>query len=69
MKKVFEKWWDKDTKNFSINNYKEAWKENGNKPRLKFHTNGSKKKNEKDTCLDVSIIIGYTIFNYTNFNF
>ena len=63
---LFSKWWDKDTKNFQIVNYKKAWKENGNKPRIEYHTNGAKKKNN-DKCLDVRLILGYTIINYTNF--
>ena len=33
-----------------------------------LHKRG-KKRNPKDTCLDVHLIIGYTIFNYTNFNY
>lgn len=69
MKKVFEKWWDNESKYFGILNYKKSWKENGNKPRICFHTNGAKKRNPKDTCLDVHLIIGYTIFNYTDFNY
>lgn len=28
-----------------------------------------KKKLKEDTCLDVTLIIGYIIFNYTNFNY
>ena len=67
MKKIFEKWWDKGTKYFSIINYKKSWKECGNKPRINFFHNGGKKKNG-DTCFDVSLIVGYTIFNYTNFD-
>lgn len=67
MKKIFEKWWRHNTKSLSIINYKKAWKENGNKPRLAFWTNGAKKK-AGDRCLDVTLIIGYTIFNYTNWD-
>lgn len=67
MKVIFEKWWKKNTKCFSIINYKKAWKENGNKPRLCFHSNGGKNKNG-DRCYDCSFIIGYTIICYTNFN-
>lgn len=67
MKKIFEKWWNKNTKCFSIISFKKSWKENGNKPRIYFHHNGAKKKNG-DTCFDVNLIIGYTIFNYTNFD-
>ena len=69
MKKIFEKWWDNGSKYFGILNYKKSWKENGNKPRIYFHTNGAKKRNPKDTCLDVKLIVGYTIFNYTDFNY
>lgn len=66
MRVLFEKWWDRNTKVFSIINYKKAWKENGNKPRLSFFENGGR-KSKGDTCLDVHLIIGYTIFNYCNF--
>ena len=67
MKVLIEKWWDKGNKTFTIINYKEAWKENGNKPRLSFRTNGARKR-KGDSCLDVQLIIGYTIINYVNFN-
>ena len=67
MKKLLDKWWDKDTKNFSIINYKKAWKENGNKPKIEFRTNGAKKKNN-DKCLDVFLTLGYIVINYTNFS-
>ena len=66
MREIYEKWWDRDTKVFMITNYKRVWRENGNKPRLCFFTNGAKRRNG-DKCLDVTLIIGYTIFNYTNF--
>ena len=69
MKMLFEKWWDNDSKCLAIRNYKKAWKVNGNKPMLKFWTNGAKKLNPEDTCLDVNLIIGYTIISYTNFNY
>ena len=69
MKTIFEKWWDRDRKCFSIRNYRKSWKENGNKPRIDFWANGAQKSNPKDTCLDVHLIIGYTIINYTNFNY
>lgn len=67
MKIILEKWWDKGNKVFQITNYKEAWKEVGNKPRLSFHTNGARKR-RGDTCLDISLTIGYIVFNYCNFN-
>lgn len=67
MKKIFEKWWSKGTKCFSIRNYRKAWKAVGNNPRVDFWTNKAKKG--RDKCLDVHLIIGYTIFNYTNFDY
>ena len=67
MRVIFEKWWSKDTKVFSIVNYRQAWKEVGNKPRIAFFENGGRKKNG-DRCLDVHLIIGYTVFNYCNYN-
>lgn len=67
METIFEKWWKKGTKVFQITNYKKSWKEVGNKPRLCLHENGGRKK-KGDNCFDISLIIGYTIFNYTNFN-
>lgn len=67
MKKIFEKWWDKNTKSFLITNYKKSWKENGNKPRISFFHNHGKMVNG-DTCFDVTLIVGYTIFNYTNWD-
>lgn len=67
MKTIFEKWWDNGNKQFSIISYKKPWKEVGNPPLLRFRTNGGKKKNG-DRCLDVFLEIGYTVFNYTNFN-
>lgn len=67
MKVIFEKWWDKDTKCFSIRNHKEAWKKSGTKPRVDFHHNGAK-RSKGDKCFDVSLVIGYTIFNYTNWD-
>lgn|GEM_PF-2064802 len=63
---LFQKWWSRETRQFSIINYKKAWKEVGNSPRIKLFHNGARKKSG-DTCRDVTLIIGYTIFNYTNF--
>ena len=68
MKKIIEFWWKNSTKVFQITNYRKAWKEYGNKPRLFIHSNGAKRKNG-DKCFDISLIIGYTILNYTNFDF
>ena len=66
MKIILEKWWNNDTKVFSIINYKKAWRENGNKPRISFFENGGRKR-KGDKCWDVHLIIGYTIFNYCNY--
>ena len=67
MKMIFEKWWCSGTKSFQITNYKRVWKENGTKPQLCLHHNGGKRKNG-DKCFDISLIVGYTIFNYTNWD-
>jgi len=65
---IFQKWFANDTKQFSISYHRKSWKKVGNKPRINFFTNGAL-KDKKATCLDINLIIGYTIFNYTNFNF
>lgn len=67
MKKIFEFWWKNNTKVFQITNYKKAWKNNGVKPKLCIHHNGAKRKNG-DKCFDISLIAGFTVFNYTNFD-
>ena len=67
MKVILKKWWDKSTKSFTIVNYKKSWKKNGNKPRILLHHNNGKLING-DTCFDISLIVGYTIFNYTNWD-
>ena len=67
MKVIIDKWWDHDFKHFGVINYRKSWRENGNKPRIDFWTNGAKRG--KHRCLDVTLIIGYTIFNYSNFDY
>lgn len=67
MKKLIDFWWDKSNKNFSAINYKKAWKENNNKPCIRLSSNGGKRKNN-NSCFDGELVIGYIIFNYTNFN-
>ena len=67
MNKIFEKWWDKGNKCFSIYNYKQEWKSIGKKPKLKLMSNGAKRK-RGDKCLDVILILGYIVVNYTDFN-
>lgn len=68
MKVIFQKWWNGHSSVFSIINYRKAWKDVGNPPLFRFRTNGATKKNGA-TCLDVHLEIGYTVINYTNFNF
>ena len=64
---LFEKWWDNNSKSFGIRNYKKAWKENGIKPKISYHTNkGQRILGHK--CFDATLTIGYTIFNYTNWD-
>ena len=67
MKEIIQLCWGKGTKYFNIINYRKAWKAVGNKPRLLLHHNGAKRKNG-DKCFDISLIIGYMVFNYTNFD-
>ena len=63
MNVIFERWWKKGSKYFGILNYKKYW----NKPIFCFHTNGAKRR-KGDKCFDCSLIMGYTVFTYTNFN-
>ena len=67
MKVIYEKWWDNGNKTFQIINYNRAWKEYGYKPRVTLHDNGGRKRNG-DKCFDLQLIVGYTVFNYCNFN-
>lgn len=67
MKKILEKWWDNHYKSFTIINYKTDWIENKVAPRISYHTNKAKIING-DTCFDATLIIGYTVFNYTNWD-
>lgn len=68
MRIIYEKWFNKGNKCFSIINYKESWK-GIYRPFFTFTTNGASRKNKQDTCLDVQIVIGFTVFNYVNFDF
>lgn len=42
-KVYFDIWWDKDTKHIGLLNYKEPWKEVGNKPIWRIRTNGGRR--------------------------
>ena len=56
MKVLFEKWWDNNSKSFGIRNYKKAWKENGIKPKISYHTNkGQRILGHK--CFDATLTI------------
>jgi hypothetical protein len=61
--------WDKYHKFFCIHNMKEVWKASGIKRQWGIRTNGAKKKNIKDTCLDVNITLGYLAISYTNYRY
>lgn len=61
----YEKW--VGNKVFAIRNYKKEWREVGNKPMLTLFENGGRKRNG-DKCFDITLIIRYTVFNYTNFD-
>ena len=65
MKIIFEKWWSNNTKCFSIISHRKSWKKNGIKPILDIYDNGGRKKHG-DNCHDISIVIGYTIIEYTH---
>jgi hypothetical protein len=67
VKFIIDKWWDSNRKHFGITNFRKSWRENGNKPRIDFWTNGAIKG--RHSCLDVTLIIGYAVFNYTNFDY
>ncbi len=67
MKTLFEYWWNNGDKVLAIYNFSTSWKLNGIKPKIKFRTNGAKKRNG-DKCLDASVTIGYVVINYVNFN-
>ena len=64
---LFQKWWDKGNKQFSIHCYYSSWSKNGTGMRWGYRTNGAKKSNPRDTCLDVYLELGYIVINYTNF--
>lgn len=46
-KKYLDIWFAKGTKNISLLNYKEPWKEIGNKPMWGIRTNGGKRKKRR----------------------
>lgn len=59
---LYKKWWDNGNKVFQIINYKQGWKTNGSPPKFKIRVN---KYNE---FTDVTIILGFLVFNYVNLN-
>lgn len=65
-KTYFSHWWKRDTKYIGLHNYKAPWKENGIKPTWRIRTNGASRKNG-DTCFDLTIFLGYIVFNYSNY--
>ena len=65
---LFQKWWDNGTKQLSIRWEYSSLSKNGTGMIWRFRTNGAKKSNPEDTCLDVFLELGYLVINYTNFN-
>ena len=46
---------------------RKIWKKNNVEPKWEYRDNGAKKENN-DTCLDVTISLGYLQLNYVNWN-
>ena len=65
---LFQKWWNNESKQLSISWYRKAWSENGTGMIWRFRTNGARKNNPADRCLDVYLELGYLVLNYTDFN-
>ncbi len=53
-------------RNFKIHWLRSAWKENNIKPKFSYHTNEAEKG---DGCFDVTLVLGYLILGYTNWNY
>jgi len=72
-------WFHKSSKNISVSNYKQIRKRNfleyGNDPEINIkrrwgiRTNGARKGNAKDSCLDWQLDLGHLHINYTDFNY
>lgn len=56
------------SRSLSVSYLRKVWKRNKIAPMYKITNNGAKKEN-KDTCFDMSVYLGYFIFGYTNWNF
>lgn len=76
---LFDKWFSKGNKNITITNFKNIRKRNfleyGNDPEInikriwRIHTNGARKGNPNDSCLDWQLDLGHIHINYTDFNY
>lgn len=66
---LFEKWWSNGNKHFGISWMYKWWAHNGVGQIWRFRTNGARKSNPADTCLDVYLELGYLVINYTNFDY
>lgn len=74
-----EMWFDKSNKHISIRDFRYIRKQNyleygddsyiNIKRQWGIRTNGAKKENKKDTCLDWYLSLGHIQINYTNFNY
>jgi len=80
MKTLLDIWFGRnDCKNLTIINFKDLRKENlalyGDDPEANtkrqwgVRTNGAKRGNPKDSCLDWFLNLGHIQINYTNFEF
>lgn len=76
---LLEWWFDKGNKYISIRNFKPIrqanLKEYGNNPDININrqwgirTNGARRGNPKDKCLDWYLNLGHIQINYTDFNY
>lgn len=77
--KLLDLWFDNSNRNLYIVNYKQIRKKNllecGDDPdinikrRWGIRTNGAKRGNPEDTCLDWQLDLGHIHINYTNFKY
>ncbi|MBZ5203211.1 hypothetical protein HU147_18570 [Planomicrobium chinense] len=76
---IFDWWFNKGNKNITIKNFKHIrirnYIEYGHDPEINtkrrwgIHTNGARKGNPKDSCLDWQLDLGHIHINYTDFNY
>lgn len=77
--RIFEKWFNRRNKIISISNWKYIRRQNRieypNDPDINckrvwgIHTNGVRKGNPSDTCLDWTLNLGHISINYVDFDY